>query len=885
MRRFIGVWAGVVVMWAVAARAGLVGYWTFDDATCVDSSSHGYDGTLVGGSYSTDVPAALGSGKSLDLTGADGRYAIIDSIAYGAVNDPFNLGSNITVSVWVKGWPNGEWEPFVAKRGETTGWQVRRYGTGSVVGWTARGTSSEDTDGTTTSAANGQWHHIACTYNGWNERIYVDGVLDRSLRVTGKITPSSERVVFGARENGGAGAIGSYAQVKLDNIAIFDEVLALNQVRYLAGGGSPTNAASVAPVVACWNFNDSTCTDQSGHGYYGTLNGGSYSTDVPAALAGGKSIDLTAGDHYVIIDSVAYNGTRVDPFIMAQNLTVSAWVKGWPGTWGPFVTKHGESTWGWQARKYGTTADHPAFTTRGLSNEDQDAGPSAMSDGNWHHIACTYDGRRKRVYVDGALNMSQAATGGIRDDCYERVVLGAREQGGPAITSFARVRLDDVAIFDKALAPNQILALARGVAATAVPAASSTSGLAYDFEDGTLQGWRNVLVSRSVLPGTDSIPTVYMQQYIAGSGLLTTHGGYGLRGEPYASSANDNRHATLLVRSPAFKLDGSGDLALWLAGGTGPATFAANEFSHVDLTHSINGTMRAYLRRASDGVYLLDMRRGSSGADPIQYRWTAAQLASYVSATETYTVDLVDSSDGSWGWVALDDVTIPGTLAPEGACDAIQFDMSQQRGNYLGAASPGHLMSEFKSGEKYWNGAGVDLGAGSLFWANGAPAPGVTFDVGKTTDGVGTGNVDWGQATSCARTDGGSGVYAGFLMRDWIFSDGNNSLAVRVNGLPYGDYKVLALVREPDAPGRTYDVSLGVNINYAGAPGAVQKSIAVTGSSTWVVGENYVDATLTVPSVNDYVTVIVRPTNAAWGSLQGLQIVNVTGQGTLFIVR
>jgi hypothetical protein len=112
---------------ATAARADLVGYWTFDSDNCNDSSGNGYNGTMNGGSYTNDVPAALSGGKSAYLTGGT-DYVIIDSIAYGAATDPFDLGASVTVSCWIKGWPNDSWEPFVSKNGEPNGWQLRRSG-------------------------------------------------------------------------------------------------------------------------------------------------------------------------------------------------------------------------------------------------------------------------------------------------------------------------------------------------------------------------------------------------------------------------------------------------------------------------------------------------------------------------------------------------------------------------------------------------------------------------------------------------------------------------------------------------------------------------------------------------------------------------------------
>ncbi len=280
---------------ATLLNAELIGYWTFDSDTCEDSSGNGYDGTMNGGGYDgADVPTALSGGKSINLSAGD-HYVIIDSIAYGAVDDPFNFDKSMTVSFWAKGWPNGQWEPFISKRGENNkGWHARRYSTSSQVGLTLRGTSTQDLQGQTTNASDGFWHHIAVSYNGYRQRIYVDGVLDRVNRATGSVSNTVERVVFGAREYNGENGIGYHSRVRLDDVAIYDDVLSESQINILSDGCDPTAVLEVVQPIAYWTFdNDNPTTnivkDTSGLGRDGTMFGGAYTNDVPAALAGGNN--------------------------------------------------------------------------------------------------------------------------------------------------------------------------------------------------------------------------------------------------------------------------------------------------------------------------------------------------------------------------------------------------------------------------------------------------------------------------------------------------------------------------------------------------------------------------------------------------------------------
>jgi hypothetical protein len=212
----------------VSNTNGLVGRWTFDDETANDSSGNEHNGVLVGGSYSTDVPAVLG-GKSLNLTGGD-YYVTVDTN-----NNPtpdlnqkvFDLDT-LTVAVWVKGWPDNDWEPFVSKRGESNqGWQLRKAGgTADQVAFTLRGAGG-DYWANPQNINDGGWHLVVGTYDGATEAIYIDGVLNVSRPQTGAIADTGSRLVFGARDNSGGGtaSYGNFSSTMLDDIYIYDRAL------------------------------------------------------------------------------------------------------------------------------------------------------------------------------------------------------------------------------------------------------------------------------------------------------------------------------------------------------------------------------------------------------------------------------------------------------------------------------------------------------------------------------------------------------------------------------------------------------------------------------------------------------------------------------------
>ena len=105
----------------------LIGRWSFDDPAdrLKDDSGMGRNLALVGTSFFDDFEAPVPGGSFLDCsTGNNG--AVVTGGA--AANDLFEAGGDsLTVSSWVRGWPDGNWEPWVAKRGEGgQGWQIGR---------------------------------------------------------------------------------------------------------------------------------------------------------------------------------------------------------------------------------------------------------------------------------------------------------------------------------------------------------------------------------------------------------------------------------------------------------------------------------------------------------------------------------------------------------------------------------------------------------------------------------------------------------------------------------------------------------------------------------------------------------------------------------------
>ena len=218
---------------------------------------------------------------------------------------------------------------------------------------------------------------------------------------------------------------------------------------------SAFGTAELAGLIARWTFDESAgsvAADSSGNGNEGALQG----NPVWQPSAGkSKGALLFDGDgDYVKIG----NEPRFD---IAGEMTVAAWIKvnQFDKDWQAIVAK-GDSAWRIQRNQ---NKDSLEFACSGLkipSNSPYGGlyGQKGVNDGQWHHAVGVYDGDKMYIYVDGVMDVSQTASGGI-DTNDQPVYIGENSE---MTERFWNGLIDEVRIYNYALDEGQIRALYSG---------------------------------------------------------------------------------------------------------------------------------------------------------------------------------------------------------------------------------------------------------------------------------------------------------------------------------------------------------------------------------------------------------------------------------------
>lgn len=339
------------------------------------------------------------------------------------------LESTVPAPADIKGtsdWSLEVWayNPAVAQEECMVQWAPRNSGTGATAqfnyGWGGAGAATHWAVDMAYDyfPPSGQWHHIALTYDGTTERVYIDGILNnqktQALNIGGPLN-----VVIGAAWQGGYGDSLAFSG-SLSVIRVHGGLLTTEQIRsnYLfeaerfGRSGAAVNWAGKAWVdldarrfdgMGIWTNQGILCSTFSTN--WGVLNNPLKETvkGVTAVTFDGGTDDADKNQSADRFESSAIapadiRGTNswsvevwaCNPVAAAEECMVQ-WAPRKVGTAAGAQFNYGNSAIFGAATHIGADIGYTPLPTAGV----------------WHHLVLTYDGTTERVYVDGLLNNEQ----------------------------------------------------------------------------------------------------------------------------------------------------------------------------------------------------------------------------------------------------------------------------------------------------------------------------------------------------------------------------------------------------------------------------------------------------------------------------------------------
>lgn len=242
---------------ALPVEASLVAYYDFEEGsgtTINDVSGNGRTGTFQNPDAGPDWVAGAVGNWALDLNGSNQWVSTVNSLA-----SQMNMDGNKpkTVSIWVETRSFADRGLFDLGQGGAGGDEFNLRTLGNTTDrYRAQFWGGPDFDVTASGSAN-TWSHFALVHDGMQGTIYYNGTAIGS-KGSALVTNESRAFEIGRYRGGG------YWDGKVDEVAVYSDALAQNQVAWLAAGGDPTNLPAAPPepqTKQVWNFGTGNLQD------------------------------------------------------------------------------------------------------------------------------------------------------------------------------------------------------------------------------------------------------------------------------------------------------------------------------------------------------------------------------------------------------------------------------------------------------------------------------------------------------------------------------------------------------------------------------------------------------------------------------------------------
>ncbi len=454
-------------------------------STIFDSSGNNYNLSIQGSSnWSPDIPPT---------SNPDTQSVIFDGSSFAnlvnsAHNLAFDFTTGFTIEVWVKiSTSQVHNDPGIISKWNGSGYLLWNPGGGGISKAESLFNGGPPLASTSIIRDN-NWHYLAMSWDGFVQRVYIDGVEETSQEWTA--IPNSSGIDFVLGTYGGS--LGNAFTGNMDEVKIYKVARTQTEIQSDAGiivvptatptvtptstltpipttptptltptpsetpaptiSPTPTNTPTPTPtpitgLVAYWKIEEGTggtFIDSSGNNRSIFISGAKdslWETDTPPTYVAPdtKSFHFD-GTNYGLLSSPGDNTV----FNLPAGFTIEVWVK----ESSTQITDPGIIS-KWDGNGYLLWAPSGTVETK-INGEFLPSG-SFLKDDNWHHLAMTWDGTEQKIYIDGVIKGSQAP-GILPNSVNSSLLLATYSFGQPQFIG----NMDEIKVWNHARTEAQI---------------------------------------------------------------------------------------------------------------------------------------------------------------------------------------------------------------------------------------------------------------------------------------------------------------------------------------------------------------------------------------------------------------------------------------------
>jgi Concanavalin A-like lectin/glucanases superfamily len=410
-RRFLVVAVGLALLVALSVgvaslamanpvpmKQGPVASYSFDEGTgetVEDLTGDGHTATIHGAEWTTHGRY----GGAMEFHGGEGEYLSVPD------SPELDFTEEFTLEAWVRpSTVENFYAPVVDKLagggGHTTSfsyglyagnWEHHPFGEVENPLGSGRSVTAPDAIDART------WTHLALTFDGGKERLYIDGELVDETTADPPVTTEGELEIGAETEHG------DHLEGRIDEVRIYERALSGAEVGL--DMETPLQTPRSGPV-ADWSFDEgsgTTAADDTGNGHTMTLN--------KATWAGGRYGNALRFDGKKGCASAA-GSSELD---FTEEFTLEAWVRPEGGGLHSIIAQEDEAAAGgkdpfaYTLLSGDEEEEGPRIWVRESEGGRADAGGPPIPQHAWSHLAVSDDGAHLRFYVDGELTQTEPA--------------------------------------------------------------------------------------------------------------------------------------------------------------------------------------------------------------------------------------------------------------------------------------------------------------------------------------------------------------------------------------------------------------------------------------------------------------------------------------------